>query len=202
MFPLGMVIFPYQTAGLYVFEARYQQMLTDLDDEGTFGTTLIERGSEVGVGDVRLGDGSVVKIVASQKTSDGKTLLVVEGIECCEVVEWLIDDPYPQAIVKERHCTECGIDETLLRSTESAVKALRALQSEINADDYTRSNCEMDSDPKIRSWQLCAMTPMSTLDQFKVLSLANPNDRLRLLSEICCERYGDFQRMLAIDSSN
>ena len=46
------------------------------------------------------------------------------------------------------------------------------------------------------------MTPMSTLDQFKVLSLANPNDRLRLLSEICCERYGDFQRMLAIDSSN
>jgi Lon protease-like protein len=70
MFPLGMVIFPYQTAGLYVFEPRYQQMLIDLDAEGTFGTTLIERGSEVGGGDVRLGNGTVVKIVASQKTSD------------------------------------------------------------------------------------------------------------------------------------
>jgi hypothetical protein len=43
---------------------------------------------------------------------------------------------------------------------------------------------------------------MSTLDQFKVLSLGDPNDRLRLLAEICCERYGDYQRMLAIDSSD
>jgi hypothetical protein len=42
---------------------------------------------------------------------------------------------------------------------------------------------------------------MSTLDQFKVLSLSNPNDRLRLIAEICCERYGDYQRMLARDLS-
>jgi hypothetical protein len=45
------------------------------------------------------------------------------------------------------------------------------------------------------------MTPMSTLDQFKVLGLNDPSDRLRLLAEICCERYGDYQRMLAVDSS-
>jgi hypothetical protein len=43
------------------------------------------------------------------------------------------------------------------------------------------------------------MTPMSIFDQFKVLSLSNPNDRLRLLVEICCERYGDYERMLAMD---
>jgi hypothetical protein len=60
----------------------------------------------------------------------------------------------------------------------------------------------MDPDPEVRSWQLCAMTPMSALDQFKVLSLGDPNDRLRLLAEICCERYGDYQRMLAIDSAD
>ncbi|MGA2124076.1 MAG: LON peptidase substrate-binding domain-containing protein [Acidimicrobiales bacterium] len=29
--------------------------------------------------------------------------------------------------------------------------------------------------------------------------LSNPNDRLRLVSEICAERYGDYQRMLAVD---
>jgi hypothetical protein len=46
------------------------------------------------------------------------------------------------------------------------------------------------------------MTPMSMLDQFKVLSLGDPSDRLRLLAEICCERYGDYQRMLAIDTSH
>jgi hypothetical protein len=40
---------------------------------------------------------------------------------------------------------------------------------------------------------------MSIFDQFKVLSLSNPNDRLRLLAEVSCERYGDYQRMLALD---
>jgi hypothetical protein len=44
------------------------------------------------------------------------------------------------------------------------------------------------------------MTPMSTLDQFKVLSLSDPNERLRLVAEICCERYGDYERMVAIDA--
>ena len=37
---------------------------------------------------------------------------------------------------------------------------------------------------------------MSTLDQFSVLSKSDPNERLRLVLEICCERYGDFERML------
>ncbi|MDE3221957.1 MAG: hypothetical protein KGL79_00825, partial [Acidobacteriota bacterium] len=86
----------------------------------------------------------------------------------------------------------------LLASTTSAVKALRALQSEVFADQCLQQNVSLDDDPGIRSWQLCSLTPMSTLDQFKVLSLSNPNDRLRLVAEICCERYGDYQRMLML----
>jgi hypothetical protein len=92
-----------------------------------------------------------------------------------------------------------AIEPALLKSTESAVRALRALQSEIFADECLQRNCAMDDDVRVRSWQLCALTPMSLLDQFKVMSLSNPNDRLRLLVEICCERYGDYQRMLAVD---
>jgi hypothetical protein len=34
------------------------------------------------------------------------------------------------------------------------------------------------------------------------LSLSNPNDRLRLVAEICCERYGDYQRMLMLGDAN
>jgi hypothetical protein len=103
--------------------------------------------------------------------------------------------------VKDRCCDEANVMAGLLKSTESAVRAIRALQSELFADECLQSNCEMDPDPWVRSWQLCSMTPMSTLDQFKVMSLSDPNDRLRLVAEICCERYGDYQRMVAIDSS-
>ena len=53
MFPLGMVIFPHQVVGLCVFEARYHQMLEDIETEQRFGTCLIARGSEVGGFDER-----------------------------------------------------------------------------------------------------------------------------------------------------
>ncbi|MGA2969990.1 MAG: LON peptidase substrate-binding domain-containing protein [Acidimicrobiales bacterium] len=202
MFPLGMVVFPHQQLGLYVFEARYQQMLADLGAERRFGTCLIARGSEVGGGDERLSIGTVVEVLAAQPFDDGRTLILIEGVHCCEVTTWLEDAPYPRAMVRERLCVDCGIDPVLLKSTESTVRALRALQSEVNADECIQSNCSMDADPRVRSWQLCSMTPMSMLDQFKVLSLSDPSDRLRLLAEICCERYGDYQRMLAIDASH
>jgi Lon protease-like protein len=199
MFPLGMVVFPHQVVGLCVFEPRYREMLSDVAPENVFGTCLIERGSDVGGSDQRTSVGTVVQILGAHDLIDGKTLIMVEGISCVEVSSWLEDDPYPRAVARDRCCDNVAIEPALLKSTQSAVRALRNLQSEVFADQCIQSNCEMDPDPWIRSWQLCSMTPMSVLDQFKVLSLSNPNDRLRLLAEICCERYGDYQRMLATD---
>ncbi len=199
MFPLGMVVFPHQTVGLCVFEPRYHQLLFDVEAERRFGTCLIEQGSEVGGYDERTSVGTLVEILGSHRLSNGQTLIVIEGMECFEVDEWLDDEPYPRAQVGQRCCDDVSIDAGLLKSTESAVRALRALQSEIFADQCLQRDCAMDGDAHVRSWQLCALTPMSVLDQFKVLSLSNPNDRLRLVAEICCERYGDYQRMLAVD---
>jgi Lon protease-like protein len=199
MFPLGMVVFPHQVVGLCIFEPRYRQMLHDIAPENQFGTCLIERGSEVGGNDERTSVGTIVQILGAHHLIDGKTLVMVEGISCVEVSSWLEDDPYPRAVASERCCDEVAIEPALLKSTQSAVRALRNLQSEVFADQCLQANCEMDPDPWVRSWQLCSMTPMSVLDQFKVVSLSNPNDRLRLLAEICCERYGDYQRMLATD---
>jgi hypothetical protein len=199
MFPLGMVVFPYQTVSLCVFEPRFHQLLDDVESENFFGTCLIERGSDVGGHDERTSVGTVLEILGTHRLSNGQTLVVVEGKECFEVDEWLGDDPYPRAQIGQRCCDDVSIDAALLKSTESAVRALRALQSEVLADECLQSNCAMDDDPKVRTWQLCSLTPMSLLDQFKVLSLSNPNDRLRLVAEICCERYGDYQRLLAVD---
>lgn len=199
MFPLGMVVFPFQSVSLCVFEPRYHRLLADVEEGQRFGTCLIERGSEVGGHDVRTAVGTVVEILGTHHLTNGQTLIVIEGVECFEIGAWLEDAPYPRALVGERCCDNVVVDTALLRSTESAVRALRTLQSEVVADQCLQRDCAMDDDPAIRGWQLCALTPMSILDQFKVLSLSNPNDRLRLVAEICCERYGDYQRMLAVD---
>jgi hypothetical protein len=199
MFPLGMVVFPHQTVGLCVFEPRYHRLLADVESEQRFGTCLIERGSAVGGGDERSFVGTLLEVLGTHQLSNGQILVVAEGVECFEVERWLADDPYPRAVVGERCCDDVPIEAALLKSTESAVRALRALQSEVFADECLQRDCAMDDDPGVRSWQLCELTPMSLLDQFKVISLSNPNDRLRLLAEICCERYGDYQRMLVVD---
>ena len=201
MFPLGMVVFPYQVVGLCVFESRYHHMLDDVETTQRFGTCLITRGADVGGHDERTHVGTMMQILGAQSLPNGQTLLMAEGIDCFEAETWLDDAPYPRALVHERCCDDVNVEPVLLKTTESAVRALRALQSELFADECLRSNCDMDVDPWIRSWQLCSMTPMSTLDQFKVLSLSDPNDRLRLVAEICCERYGDYQRMLAVDKT-
>jgi Lon protease-like protein len=201
MFPLGMVIFPHQVVGLCIFEPRYHAMLNDIEVMQRFGTCLIARGSDVGGSDERTSVGTVMQILGAQSLPNGQTLLMAEGLECFEIDRWLSDAPYPRAVVNERCCDEQDVMGALLKTTESAVRAIRALQSELFADECLQSNCEMDANPWVRSWQLCSMTPMSTLDQFKVLSLSDPNDRLRLVAEICCERYGDYQRMVAIDAT-
>lgn len=201
MFPLGMVVFPHQVVGLCVFESRYHHMLSDIESVQQFGTCLIARGSEIGGFDQRTMVGTHMQILGSQSLPNGQTLLMAEGLDCFEVKQWLNDDPYPRAEVQQRICDDIEIDPILLKSTESAVRALRALQSELFADECLMNNCTMDTDFRVRSWQLCAMTPMSALDQFKVLGFSNPNDRLRLIAEICCERYGDYQRMVAFDTT-
>ncbi len=201
MFPLGMVIFPHQVVGLCIFEPRYHRMLDDIEGQQQFGTCLIARGSEAGGCEERTSVGTMMQILGAQSLPNGQTLLMAVGLECFEVTRWFDDAPYPRALVQDRCCDDEDVLESLLKTTESAVRAIRALQSELFADECLQSNCEMDIDPFVRSWQLCSMTPMSTLDQFKVLGLSDPNERLRLVAEICCERYGDYQRMVAMDTS-
>ena len=64
MFPLGSVLLPGMPLALRVFEPRYVELLSTVlgDTDREFGVVLIERGSEVGGGDVRFGAGTVARI--------------------------------------------------------------------------------------------------------------------------------------------
>ncbi len=75
MFPLGTVLLPGQTLPLHVFEPRYRELVrVCLDGDGTFGVVLIERGSEVGGGDVRAPNvGTVARITGWRRAAtDGR----------------------------------------------------------------------------------------------------------------------------------
>src|SRR5207245_2365688 len=76
MFPLGTVLLPHAHLPLHIFEPRYRALVKDvLAGDGEFGVVLIERGQEVGGGDVRFDIGTVARIVQSAELPRGRWLL-------------------------------------------------------------------------------------------------------------------------------
>lgn len=102
MFPLGNVVLPGELLPLNVFEPRYRRLVLDClaADVPEFGVVLIERGSEVGGGDVRASVGTVARIVRVVPLGDGRFEVAAVGGHRISVLEWLADDPYPRGDVE------------------------------------------------------------------------------------------------------
>ncbi len=121
MFPLESVLFPFSVLPLRVFEPRYQALTIDvMGGSREFGVVLIERGSEVGGGDVRFAVATVGKVLEAQNLDDGGWLLIVVGTRRIEVIEWLDDDPYPRARVRDLD-PAIGLDDDEVASELSEV---------------------------------------------------------------------------------
>src|SRR5262245_44996005 len=103
MFPLGTVLLPGMLLPLHVFEPRYRALVRDCmaADEADFGVVLIERGSEVGGGDVRTDVGTRARILRAEELPDGRFGVVAAGLRRLRVRAWLDDDPYPRADVED-----------------------------------------------------------------------------------------------------
>ena len=97
MFPLSSVLLPTMLLPLHVFEDRYRVMVDDVlrRDPPEFGVVLIERGSEVGGGDVRTTVGCTARVLDAERSPDGRWALLCVGEHRLRVREWLADDPYP-----------------------------------------------------------------------------------------------------------
>ena len=91
---------------------------------------LISRGSEVGGGDHRTDVGTVVRIAQVTPRGDQRFALVAEGVRRLRVVEWLEDDPYPQALIEELP-PDAEAPDGVLAGAEASVRRLRSLLSEL-----------------------------------------------------------------------
>ena len=66
-----------------------------------FGVVLIDRGHEVGGGDVRRAVGTVARMLQVAQLDGGRYAVVAVGTRRIRVDEWLPDDPYPRADVSD-----------------------------------------------------------------------------------------------------
>jgi Lon protease-like protein len=188
MFPLGTVLFPHAILPLHIFEPRYRVMMRDvLESDQEFGVVLIERGSEVGGGDVRFNIGTMAHIVQASELADGRFALAAVGVHRFHVERWLPDDPYPRADVVE--VVEPRPAADLHAAVDPVVSALRAVHelAALLHGNGARPAIEVSADPEQASYEVAALAAFGPLDAQRVLELPDTEARLRVLGELLSE---------------
>jgi uncharacterized protein len=202
MFPLGTVLLPGAVLPLHVFEPRYRQLVQDcLDGEPEFGVVLIERGSEVGGGDVRGQVGSVARIIQVAELDDGRYAMVTVGTRRITINRWLPDDPYPIADVDDWiDATPTFALDVQLERIESRIKAVLALAVELG-DSSSFDPPEISDDPTLASYHLSALAPLGSSDQQRLLVAPSVESRLDLLAAMLDDVEAMMQFRLGSESA-
>jgi Lon protease-like protein len=185
MFPLGTVLFPGAILPLHVFEPRYRSLVQDcLAGEPEFGVVLIERGSEVGGGDLRSMIGTVARMVEVRELPDGRSVLVAVGTRRIRVTAWLDDDPYPRAEVEDwpDEPPTSGYGDRL-ESTVAHLRRVLALRAELGGS-AAPATAELSDDPLVATYHAAALAPVGPADHYELLAAAGPEERLHLLDRL------------------
>ncbi|MCU0310420.1 MAG: LON peptidase substrate-binding domain-containing protein [Acidimicrobiales bacterium] len=201
MVPLGSVLVPGMVLPLHVFEARYRALVTDcLAGDAEFGVVLIERGSEVGGGELRRDVGTVARILEAVHFDDGRWGLGCVGVRRIRVEHWLPDDPYPRAEVVdwEDEAAEADVGERLAAVTASLRQVLAAA-AELG-EPVAPATVELSDDPVLASYQATAVAPFGPVDVHALLVEPGPDSRLARLAAMLDEEAEFLARRLAMSA--
>lgn len=196
MFPLGTVLYPHALLPLHVFEPRYRTLTQRcLEGDQQFGVVLIERGHEVGGGDARFDVGTVAQIVRAGQFDDGRWMLVTVGVQRLRILEWLPDDPHPQARV-ERLDDVAGAPNTGIDELTAVLRRVLALRSELG-DSVPSLDVDLADDPVQASFEAAALAPLGPLDAQRLLELDDAGARIDQLATLLGDEAQLLEQRLA-----
>ena len=181
MFPLGSVLFPGTGIPLQVFESRYRALTGYcIEHDSPLGIVLIERGSEVGGGDVRFSVGTQGRIVQSTALPDGRWLILVGGERRIRIERWLAEEPFPRAEVTFLDDRPGGTAEAREALVEKVHRAL-ALKVELGEWHEEVATPELDPDPALAAWQAASVGLLTAVDCQRLLETDAVEERLQTL---------------------
>jgi Lon protease-like protein len=182
MFPLGSVLLPSTLLSLHIFEDRYRALARHcMAGDRRLGVVLIERGSEVGGGDVRFDVGTRAVIADAVELDDGRWILILVGEDRVRVRRWLPDDPYPRAEVVVCHDEPAG-PETIARrdDLERVLRLVLGQKAELGEGSGAGPE-EISADPAVATWQAVGLAPLGPLDAQRVLGTDGAAARLEMV---------------------
>ena len=198
MFPLGSVLLPSTFMSLHVFEPRYRALARDcLDGDRRLGVVLIERGSEVGGGDVRFDVATRATIADAVELDDGRWVMVLIGEDRVRVQRWLPDDPYPRAEVAPCDDRPPGPSASSRRDELEGLLR-RVVAQKVALDEAgTDMALELSSDAALATWQAVGLASLGPLDAQRVLGTDGADERLDLVLSLLEEESAVLAQRLA-----
>ena len=197
MFALQSVLLPGSPLPLHVFEPRYVAMLdTVLATDQEMGVVLIERGREVGGGDVRCDVATMAQVVEAEQLADGRLLVMARGDRRIRVRRWLPDDPHPCAE------TEDWPDEPeagpppgggLLAELTGLVAEARSLAGQLRFGLGPSSGAagpdpfDLGPDPARAAYRAAALAPLGPLDRYEVLCAPGAGRRVAVAHRVVAD---------------
>jgi uncharacterized protein len=199
MFPLGTVLVPTMILPLHVFEPRYLQLVRDvLDRDAEFGVVLIERGSEVGGGDVRTTVGTVARLVEVAELPDDRLAMAAVGMRRFRVQAWLDDDPYPRAEVDDwPDDPPLGDQSTELADLYRLLRRSLALHTELG-DPVAAATTEISDDPVLAGYQMTALAPVGPADRQRLLAAESPERRFEMLGQMLTDELEVLEHRMGL----
>ena len=196
MFPLATPLLPGAALPLHIFEPRYRALARRcVDNDEPFGVVMIERGSEVGGGEVRAEAGCLAVVTQYQELPDGRWVMLATGAQRIRVLEWLADDPYPRALVAEWPDDPAEVPAAERAAVVARLRRLRARASEIGAlgataveaaaiDDRLAQLAAASTASSAWSFQLASLVPAGPFDRHSMLRASDPAQRVSVIGEV------------------
>ena len=198
MFPLGSVLLPSTAMSLHIFEPRYRALARDcVDGDRRLGVVLIERGSEVGGGDVRFDVATRATIADAVELDDGRWVMVLIGDDRVRVQRWLPDDPYPRAEVAPCDDRPPGPSASNRRDELERLLWRVVAQKVELGDGAADMTLELSSDVVVATWQAISLAPLGPLDAQRILGTDGADERLALVLSLLEEESAVLAQRLA-----
>ena len=198
MFALQSVLLPGSPLPLHVFEPRYVAMLdTVISTDAEMGVVLIERGREVGGGDVRCDVATMARVVEARELADGRLLVMALGVRRIRVRRWLPDDPYPCAETEDWPDEPEGASpptgEQLQQQLGALVTEARSLARRLEIAPGPQhpaaetAPADVGRDVSQASYRAAALAPLGPLDRYEVLCTPGAGRRLAVAHRVVAD---------------
>lgn len=198
MFPLGNVLLPSTAISLHIFEPRYRALARHcMEGDRRLGVVLIERGSEVGGGDMRFDVATRATIADAVELDDGRWVMVLIGEDRVRVQRWLPDDPYPRAEVAPCEDRPPGPSASTRRDElEGLLRRVVAQKIELG-EASADMTVDLSADAAVATWQATRLAPLGPLDAQRVLGTDGADERLDLVLSLVDEESAVLAQRLA-----